>query len=129
LLIPRVLPPTSYFNGTQYTYIAAIDDAGVPTLNLIHSTETSEPNGLEISFAVKQYDFTEFSQKAIRVFHYFKMKPIISGGVNYDFTKEYSQRNVVIDGDGWRVCRLNNDNNKFPSHYHRIQSGVVAIDG
>ena len=50
---------TSYFNGKQYTYIAAIDDAGVPTLNLIHSTDTTEPNGLEISFAVKQYDFRE----------------------------------------------------------------------
>jgi len=120
---------TSYFNGTQYTYIAAIDDAGVPTLNLIHSTDTKEPNGLEISFAVKQYDFQEFSQKAIRVFHYFKMKPIIEGGVHWDFTKEYSQRNVVIDGDGWRVCRLNNDNMKFPSNYYRIQSGVVALMG
>ena len=120
---------TSYFNGTQYTYIAAIDDTGVPTLNLIHSTDTNEPNGLEISFAVKQYDFQEFSQKAVRVFHYFRMKPIIIGGVQWDFTKEYSQRNVVIDGDGWRVCRLNNDNNKFPNHYHRIQSGIIALMG
>jgi hypothetical protein len=120
---------TSYFNGTQYTYIAAIDDAGVPTLNLIHSTDTNEPNGLEISFAVKQYDFQEFSQKAVRVFHYFKNKPIIEGGVHWDFTKEYSQRNVVIDGDGWRVCRLNNDNMKFPNNYHRIQSGVIALMG
>lgn len=120
---------TSYFNGTQYTYIAAIDEAGVPTLNLIHSTDTNEPNGLEISFAVKQYDFQEFSQKAIRIFHYFKMKPIIEGGVYWDFTKEYSQRNVVIDGEGWRVCRLNNDNMKFPSSYYRIQSGVVALMG
>jgi hypothetical protein len=120
---------TSYFNGKQYTYIAAIDDAGVPTLNLIHSTDTTEPNGLEISFAVKQYDFQEFSQKAIRVFHYFRMKPIINGGVHWDFTKEYSQRNVVIDGDGWRVCRLNNDNMKFPNNYYRIQSGVIALMG
>jgi len=120
---------TSYFNGTQYTYIAAIDDAGVPTLNLIHSTETSEPNGLEIGFAVKQYDFQEFSQKSIRVFHYFRMKPIITGGVGWNFSEEYSQRNVVIDGDGWRVCRLNNDNNKFPNGYHRIQSGVIALMG
>jgi hypothetical protein len=120
---------TSYFNGTQYTYIAAIDDAGVPTLNLIHSTETTEPNGLEIGFAVKQYDFHEFSQKAIRVFHYFKNKPIISGGVHWKFDEEYSSRNIVIDGDGWRVCRLNNDSTKFPNHHHRIQSGVVALMG
>jgi hypothetical protein len=120
---------TSYFNGKQYTYIAAIDDAGVPTLNLIHTTDTTEPNGLEISFAVKQYDFQEFSQKAVRVFHYFRLKPIIEGGVHWDFTKEYGQRNVVIDGEGWRVCRLNNDNMKFPNNYYRIQSGVIALMG
>jgi hypothetical protein len=129
---------TSYFNGTQYTYIAAIDDAGVPSLNLIHSTDTTEPNGLEISFAVKQYDFHEFSQKAIRVFHYFKTKPIVTGGVHWNFSEEYSHRSIVIDGDGWRVCRLNNvrycvtnifDSLKFPNHNHRIQSGVVALMG
>ncbi len=118
---------TSFYNGKQYTYIAAIDDSGVPTLNLLHSIDTDEPNGLEISFAVKQQDFYEFSQKSIRIFHYFKTKPIISGGVNTDFSKEYSSRNVVIDGDGWRVCRLNN--NLFPTHHHRISSGIVAIMG
>jgi hypothetical protein len=120
---------TSYFNGTQYTYIAAIDDSGVPTLNLIHSCETSEPNGLEISFAVKQYDFTEFSQKAIRIFHYFKMKPIINGGVHWDFSKDYDNKNIVISGEGWRVCRLNNDSKLFPNQSHRINSGVIAIMG
>ena len=120
---------TSYFNGKQYTYIAAIDDAGVPTLNLIHTTDTNEPNGLEISFAVKQYDFQEFSQKSVRVFHYFRLKPIIEGGVHWDFTKEYGQRNVVIDGEGWRVCRLNNDYMKFPNNHYRIQSGVIALMG
>lgn len=119
---------TSYFNGTQYTYIAAIDDSGVPTLNLIHSCDTDQPNGLEISFAVKQHDFHEFSSKAVRVFHYFKMKPIIDGGVNWDFNNDYGSRNVVIDGNGWRVCRLNNGN-LFPNHHHRISSGIVSIMG
>ena len=119
---------TSYFNGMQYTYIAAIDDAGVPTLNLIHSTDTDEPNGLEISFAVKQYDFHEFSHKAVRIFHYFKMKPTIVGGVSYNFNEQYGNRNIIIDGDGWRVCRLNN-NNLFPNQNHRIQSGIVALMG
>lgn len=119
---------TSYYNGTQYTYIAAIDEAGVPTLNLIHSCETSEPNGLEISFAVKQHDFNEFSQKAVRIFHYFRLKPTIIGGVTFDFTKEYGNRNVVIEGTGWRVCRFNNGNT-FPNAYHRINSGIIAIMG
>lgn len=118
---------SSYFNGKKFTYIAAIDDAGVPTLNLFGVTETNEPNGLEITFAVKQHDFYEFSQKAVRVFHYFKMKPIIEGGVNHQFDGEYSARNIVLSGTGWRVCRFNN--NLFPHLGHRVDSGVIAIMG
>ena len=121
---------SSYYNGMKYTYIAAIDDNGVPTLNLFNTCETDEPNGLEISFAVKQYDFQEFSQKAIRIFHYFKMKPIIEGGVIASLKDHaYSNKNIVISGEGWRVCRLANDNNHYPSVYHRIDSGIIAIMG
>ena len=121
---------SSYFNGKKYTYIAAIDDSGVPTLNLFHTSDTDEPNGLEIGFAVKQHDFQEFTNKAKRIFHYFKMKPIIEGGIGGNLQHhEYSNTNIVISGDGWRVCRLNNDHNYFPSGYHRIDSGVIAIMG
>ena len=35
-------------------YIAAMDENGVPSLNLFGVSDTDEPNGLEISFAVKQ---------------------------------------------------------------------------
>jgi hypothetical protein len=127
---------SSYFDGKKYTYVAAIDDSGVPTLNLFSVSDTSEPNGLEISFAVKQHDFSEFTQKAIRIFHYFKMKPIIEGGVgvynyNTNMLKDhsYSNKTVVINGDGWRVCRLNPNNNMFPNNYHKVDSGVIAIMG
>ncbi len=121
---------SSYYDGQKYTYIAAIDDNGVPTLNLFNVSDTDEPNGLEISFAVKQYDFTEFSQKAIRIFHYFKMKPIIEGGVISSLKDHaYSNKNIVISGEGWRVCRLSNDNNHYPSTYHHIDSGIVALMG
>jgi hypothetical protein len=121
---------TSYFNGKKHTYIAAIDDSGVPTLNLFNSCDTDEPNGLEIGFAVKQHDFQEFSSKAKRIYHYFRMKPIIEGGIGGNLQDhKYSNTNIVISGEGWRVCRLNNDNNYFPSSYHRIDSGVIAIMG
>jgi hypothetical protein len=121
---------SSYYNGMKYTYVAAIDDNGVPTLNLFNTCETEEPNGLEISFAVKQYDFSEFSQKAIRIFHYFKMKPIIEGGVIPSLKDHtYSNKNIVISGEGWRVCRLSNDSNHYPSVYHKIDSGIVALMG
>ena len=121
---------TSYFNGKAYQYIAAMDENGVPSLNLFGVTETNEPNGLEISFAVKQYDFHEFTNKAKRIFHYFKMKPIIEGGVCESMQDHsYSHHNVVIEGKGWRIGRVSNNNHQYPSQWHSAGSGVVAIMG
>jgi len=120
----------SYFNGKKYTYIAAIDESGVPTLNLFNTSNTSEPNGLEISFAVKQYDFQEFTDKAKRIFHYFRSKPLLVGGLDNNLKDhKYSNTNIVLSGEDWRVCRLNNDNQYFPNSYHKIDSGIVAIMG
>ena len=59
-----------------------MDEAGVPSLSLFGITDTDQPNGIEISFAVSQSDFEEFSDKAKRVFHYFKNQPKILGGVS-----------------------------------------------
>lgn len=121
---------TSYHNGKKLSYIAAMNSEGVPSLNLIDITDTSEPNGLEISFAVKQYDFSEFSNKSKRIFHYFKMKPIIEGGV-CDTLKDhsYSHTNTVIEGKGWKIGRVSSNHYQYPSHHYGPGSGVVAIMG
>jgi hypothetical protein len=121
---------TSYYNGKAYNYIAAMDEGGVPSLNLFGVTETNEPNGLEISFAVKQYDFTEFSNKSKRIFHYFKMKPIIEGGVCDTLQDHsYSHTNTVIEGKGWKIGRVSPNHYQYPSHHYGPGSGVVAIMG
>jgi len=120
---------TSYFNGSQYTYIASIDETGVPSLNLLNSNETSEPNGIEISFAVKTYDFNEFQEKAKRVFHYFKNKPTVLGGDSTFKNHAYSSNNVVLSGNGWKVCKLSTDGDHFPSINRHIKDGIIAIMG
>ena len=121
---------TSYYNGKAYSYIAAMDENGVPSLNLFGITDTTEPNGLEISFAVKQYDFEEFTNKAKRIYHYFKMKPIIEGGTAHNLSDHsYSHINTVIDGQGWKIGRVSADNHQYPSSWHSAGSGVVAIMG
>jgi hypothetical protein len=121
---------TSYYNGSKYSYIAAMDETGVPTLNLFDISPTSEPNGLEISFAVKQYDFDEFSTKSKRIFHYFKMKPIIEGSTDSTLNDHsYSYNNVVIEGQGWKIGRVSNHGYQYPSSYNGPGSGVVAVMG
>lgn len=120
----------SYFNGKKLTYIAAMDEGGVPSLNMVSITDTKEPNGLEISFAVKQSDFWEFTQKSKRIYHYFKLKPIIEGGVcNTLNDNSYSHHNIVIEGKGWKIGRISEDNNKYPSRHNNVDSGIVAIMG
>lgn len=121
---------TSYFNGMKYVYVASLDESGEPSLNLFHTEETSEPNGLEVSFAVKNYDFNEFTNKAMRVYHYFKHKPTIVGGVSSNLVGHtYSNRNIVIEGEGWRVCKLSDNANHYPNSYHNVGSSFIAIMG
>lgn len=120
----------SYFNGKKLSYIAAMDESGVPSLNLVSVTNTKEPNGLEISFAVKQTDFHEFTSKSKRVFHYFRLKPIIEGGVCTSINDgSYSHNNVVIDGKGWKIGRVAHEHTKYPSQHNSPGSGVIAIMG
>lgn len=121
---------TSYYNGQEYTYIAAMDENGVPSLNLFGVTHTNEPNGLEISFAVKQSDFEEFANKSKRIFHYFKTKPILEGGTcTLLEDHQYSHHNTIIEGKNWRVGRISDNDDKYPSTYNSPGAGIVAIMG
>lgn len=120
----------SYHNGKKLSYIAAMDSEGVPSLNLVSITDTNEPNGLEISFAVKSYDFNEFTSKSKRIFHYFKMRPIVEGGVCSSINDHsYSHTNVVIEGTDWKIGRVSNDYIKYPSNHNSPSSSVIAIMG
>ena len=121
---------TSFFNGKAYNYIAAMDEGGVPSLSLFGVTHTDEPNGLEISFAVKQSDFQEFTNKSKRIFHYFKTKPMMEGGTcSLLQNHEYSHTNTIIEGTNWRVGRISDNDDKYPSTYNSPGAGIVAIMG
>jgi len=116
---------SSYHNGKQYTYIAAMDETGVPTLNHISTVDTDEPNGMEISFAVKEYDCAEFCDKAKRIYNYFKTKPVVSG---YLDNHDYVHHNIVISGDDWKVGKFSEKSYEYPSRYNNA-GNIVAIMG
>jgi len=87
---------TSFFDGMQYVYSALLNEVGTPSIMLINESETEEPNGLKIQFAVKREDFSEFGYKAQDVFTYFTNKPNILG--NTITIKEISH---TIKNDEW----------------------------
>lgn len=100
----------SYVDGIKYIYINAKGADGIPTLNLMHSESTTEPNGLEISFAINPYDYTTFATEAANIFRWFE-KP-------FDFRMggNTTTLNLTIDrsefkGDNWAI--LNNSHNSY----------------
>jgi hypothetical protein len=88
----------SYINGEKNTYNAFIDPSQVGQISKLESTDTDEPNGIEIVVPVKLDDIHEFEAKAKSLFEYFPVKPIIAG--TSDFI--YENNELLFEGDGWQ---------------------------
>lgn len=50
----------SYYEGKVYTFHCMVSSSGAPTITQFPSEDTIEPNGLEVSFEVKQSDIGDF---------------------------------------------------------------------
>jgi len=88
----------SFFNNFQYTYTAFINESGVPSIAFMGESQTDEPNGLKIQFAVNQRDISEFKYKAEEVFCYFRISPVFHGGMPNLKKMEYLSK-----GDKWGI--------------------------
>lgn len=69
----------SRFNGTKRTYVC-FKSGGVPSINLMHTEATNEPNGLTVTFPVKSTDLAAFRQKAVNFFTYWDVRPQVFEG-------------------------------------------------
>lgn len=75
----------SYYNGVKSIYINSKNTAGIPELNLMHTEPTTEPNGLEVSFAVKYSDVWYFEHEYSEVMKWFSTKfNVYKDGQKYD---------------------------------------------
>lgn len=70
---------TSYFNGEKSIYSSFIGEDGTPSIALVHEESTNLPNGLEISFAVKEEDVSSFYDEAANVYAWFDLPPAFEG--------------------------------------------------
>lgn len=69
----------SYLNGKKASYVAFIDEDGAPNISLLNETDTTEPNGLEITISIKASDIPTFITDAGKIYKYFEKKPTIIG--------------------------------------------------
>ncbi len=83
--------------GVKGVYTAFINEQGVPSIAMMAEEETTDPNGVEIRFAVEnQYDFSSFCSEAVYVYRTFKHKPVVSGNSRFKFDDfEYETKDIV----------------------------------
>jgi len=93
----------SFFNGTRFHYNAIINENGFPQILKMAETPTTEPNGVEVSFAVESQDFYDFERAARVVLRPFVVKPIVKGRTN--FVQDSYPADSLLSGPGWRLFR------------------------
>lgn len=72
---------TAIKDGIKGIYSAFINEHGVPSVALMSTSDTDEPNGVEVKFAVDiKNDFQKFRNEASEVLAYFPTKPNMTGG-------------------------------------------------
>lgn len=88
---------TAVQNGKKGIYSAFINEQGVPSIALMMDEESTDPNGVEVRFAVEdRYDFGKFRDEARHVYEYFKLRPVISGNSDFTFKDpEYKEENII----------------------------------
>jgi hypothetical protein len=89
---------TAIKDGKRNVYSAFINGEGVPSIVLMHSEDSTDPNGVEVKFAVdNRNDFYKFEEEARYVYTYFALRPIVSGGVDvFQFRDvEYKDKNII----------------------------------
>lgn len=109
----------SYFHGMKYAYAAFIGSDGIPSIAKLHEEETTEPNGLEVSFAVKQNDIHKFIEATQNFFAtWTSMSPRVIGS-DGNFTTIKSIERGVLSGDNWFI-----DSSTVLKHAIVIQGNV-----
>lgn len=88
---------TAIKDGKKGIYSAFINAQGVPSIAQMMTEDTTDPAGVEIKFSVNdRYDYSKFRDEARTVYTYFKLRPVVTGYKEFQFTDvEYETENIV----------------------------------
>ena len=88
---------TAIQNGKKGIYSAFINEQGVPSIALMTTEETDEPNGVEVKFSVNdRWDFDKFRSEARHVYKWFKQRPVVSGPTDFKFEEVvYTDKDII----------------------------------
>jgi len=109
----------SRYRGTQYTWLAHIDESDIGVITLIDQKPTSE-SGLSIHINVRVQDIKLFKD---RLFDFFKevdhLPEFSDNEITQNIAEYKSKRNTILSGSDWRV-------DSFINYQTYIHMGNVA---
>ena len=91
---------TSIKDCKRTIYSAFISDEGIPNITEMFTSDSTEPNGVEIKMSVKREDYATFTKEVKQQLRFFKVQPLITNGVlQADPEVEYliNSKNVRIN--------------------------------
>ena len=124
----------SYYNGIKSDYSCYKDQTGEPQVALLTSSETDQPNGLEVSMSVDGRQ-DDFEYEAVNVFKYFDVLPnindkevvknVLKAKEDYKFVCDEGSFNT---GYGSLYARMGNVSYKIPNEYKSDLSGFINFE-
>ncbi|KOX53838.1 hypothetical protein ADL19_14785 [Streptomyces purpurogeneiscleroticus] len=105
----------SYRDGMASHYIISLDSGGMPQVKHFMDVATTEPNGLEVSFAVRMEDFRGFEEAARRILWSFQPRPKVSPDLRFGESK------VSAKGGNWTMF----DQHTVPFSGPQVRVGPV----
>jgi len=89
---------TAFLRGTKRVYGAYVDITGIPMISLMASEDTSELDGLMVTFPVNVKDCERFRTEMERVYEGFDVKPNVKGASVAENT-----RKVIHEGSNFKI--------------------------
>lgn len=133
----------TYLDGKMNLYTLGYNEHGIPELNEFAEYDTDEENGVEISFSVKQDDFSRFAEKAAHVYSFFDVPPNVGGVTSFE-TKTFAK---MLEGSNWFMFAdsnfdtsyvvmgniaypINTDDidASYSSDYYQLVSGGIVLE-
>lgn len=96
---------TAVKDGVRGVYSAFINEAGIPSIALMMSDESTDPNGVEIKFSVNTVeDFNKFAYEAKYALTYFALRPVVTGYNEFAVVETRYKEKDIIPSVHYLVC-------------------------
>lgn len=135
----------SRYNGTEHTFTAFVNDAGVPSMANMGSRPTDQHNGVSIIVPVRSDDFKEFERIARSIYERFDVIPIVANGKDIEpmdliptpdphvfemgsnfYYRQYQPMSIALMGNvAYPLFETSSQAHEILGKYHGYATGLV----